>query len=229
MIILGVPTYRRYDLLKQMLASVDTGTVVPSHCVIVDNGGHLTNSGHLPTETKMELIVDNPGRNMGVAGGWNRIMYIAHHLIRPDGQPAQELQVLITNDDIVFGPKTIENMIAKMTTAKHMVVAADGGEAFSCFLIDRELYAKVGQFDEQFHPAYFEDNDYVRRMQLVGETFAVAERADGYAHARSSTLKTYNPNEMAEHHRNFEANRTRYITKWGGLPGSEIFTKPGGP
>lgn len=221
MIILGVPTYRRYDLLKQMLASVDAGTVVPNYCLIVDNGSRLAED-ELP-KTRMTTIVQRPGVNLGVAGGWNRVLHMAN--LRSE----MPVYVLITNDDIVFGAKTIENMVAKMTSEKHMVVAADGGEAFSCFLMDRELYAKVGPFDERFHPAYFEDNDYVYRMKLIGETFAVADRAEGYAHARSSTLKTYSPNEMVEHHRNFEANRARYIAKWGGLPGAEIFTKPGGP
>lgn len=219
MIILGVPTYRRYDLLKLMLASVESGTVVPDYCVIVDNGGALVEA-ELPT-TRMKIIVERPGKNLGVAGGWNSVM--RHAEIRSE----KPVHTLITNDDIVFGQKTIENMIALATDEN--VIVASYGESFSCFMIGLRLYARVGQFDEQFHPAYFEDNDYVRRMTLVGEQFTVAPHADGYHHARSATLQTYSSIELEQHHRNFEANRARYIAKWGGLPGHERFQKPGGP
>jgi len=223
MIVLGVPTYRRYDLLKLMLQSVDAGTVVPSHCIVVDNGDRLITE-ELP-RTKMEVHVSRPGTNLGVAGGWNRVMRVCDDL----WAGSEVVHALITNDDIVFGAKTIENMTTLMQRQEQMVVAADGGEAFSCFLMDRRLFHKVGSFDEQFHPAYFEDNDYVRRMQLLGETFVVAERADGYSHTRSATLSTYTQSEMQAHHGSFEANRNRYILKWGGLPGHEMFQTPGGP
>lgn len=41
---------------------------------------------------------------------------------------------------------------------------------FSCYLIRREVFEKVGPFDEDFEGAYAEDADYHRRMHQAGIT-----------------------------------------------------------
>jgi len=43
-----------------------------------------------------------------------------------------------------------------------------GDGSFSFFLISKECYEDVGNFDENFKPAYFEDNDYLERLWLKG-------------------------------------------------------------
>lgn len=37
-----------------------------------------------------------------------------------------------------------------------------------CIALHRNTLQKVGLFDENFYPAYYEDSDYVRRMELAG-------------------------------------------------------------
>lgn len=39
-----------------------------------------------------------------------------------------------------------------------------GDGSFSFFAIAKEAFEKVGNFDENFKPAYFEDNDYLERL-----------------------------------------------------------------
>lgn len=45
-----------------------------------------------------------------------------------------------------------------------------GDGSFSFFIISKEAFEKVGDFDERFKPAYFEDNDYLERLWKAGYT-----------------------------------------------------------
>jgi GT2 family glycosyltransferase len=96
---------------------------------------------------------------------------------------------------------------------------------FCVFLLKRFAFERVGRFDERFYPAYFEDNDYHRRMKLAGIKEAFVEDT-GYEHVGSATLKSFSPEETQEHHRNFVRLRELYVLKWGGLPGAEIYETP---
>ena len=43
-----------------------------------------------------------------------------------------------------------------------------GDGSFSFYCISKECFEKVGDFDERYKPAYFEDNDYLERMWKAG-------------------------------------------------------------
>ena len=62
--------------------------------------------------------------------------------------------------------------------------------AWSAFTIGDRIVDSVGLFDEALHPAYFEDNDYLRRCEKAG---ARIERTDiPVRHDNSSTLAAGN-------------------------------------
>lgn len=69
---------------------------------------------------------------------------------------------LISNDDIVFDNGWFEEFLS------HHVKGEVWHGASHCFLIHRDCIRKVGWFDEQFLGMYFEDLDYVRRMNEAG-------------------------------------------------------------
>jgi GT2 family glycosyltransferase len=96
--------------------------------------------------------------------------------------------ILIINDDILFGPHTIDVLVDHLDNHPECVMAtacniqeelpdpyaiftyeADKPELisphpdFSCFMVRPDIFEKIGTFDENFKPAYFEDNDYHRR------------------------------------------------------------------
>lgn len=88
------------------------------------------------------------------------------------------------------------------------------GPDFSCFCVSRRLGQVVGRFDEQFNPAYFEDNDMHRRIQLAGfEGGAFAP----YWHFRNGSTR----NDVADQEvakmilSNFEGCKRYYCSKWG--------------
>ena len=65
---------------------------------------------------------------------------------------------LVSNDDIIFDDNWFETFLEH-----HKKVVVWHG-ASHCFLIHRDCIRKVGWFDEGFTGMYYEDLDYVRRM-----------------------------------------------------------------
>lgn len=212
---LGCPTLRRYDLLEKMIISAQTGTRAPERFMVVDNGGSLA-----PGEALRCLALDIhvPGENLGCARSWN---LMARHVLLTDDDA-----LLIAADDVLFEPDTIGSALRVMEDGDFDFVTPEPG-GFSCFLVRKRLFEKVGWFDEQFWPAYYEDNDFHRRMTLSGITSEA--RAPGrYVHVNngSQTVASFSRDERMEHHRRFDSNRDRYVAKWGGLPHCETFIVP---
>lgn len=92
---------------------------------------------------------------------------------------------------------------------------------FSAFMINKQTIEKIGYFDEEFFPAYFEDNSYHYRIKLA-EKKAICLPTALFYHYGSGTQ-----NEALNHPvvsgDAFDRNRMKYIKMWGGLPGSEQY------
>jgi hypothetical protein len=72
------------------------------------------------------------------------------------------------NDDIRCGENQvaeIKRQLARPRLAGKWFVAGSGG--WSIFAINRACVDNVGFFDENFFPAYFEDNDYHYRLTRI--------------------------------------------------------------
>lgn len=93
----------------------------------------------------------------------------------------------------------------------------------SCFLMRRECWERVGQFDEQFSTAYCEDLDYDLRMRQSGITAMALELP--FYHVKSGTLKSASPEEKGAIMKHAEENRAKFKAKWGVGAGSpEYYT-----
>ena len=99
-----------------------------------------------------------------------------------------------------------------------------GGPDFSCFLITQECH-RWFQFDEGFIPAYHEDNDYHRRLQLAGFGDRIFSVSIPYLHYGSGTLR-HSPAVQGGWGPRFVACQQYYVEKWGGLPGQETRRRP---
>ena len=66
---------------------------------------------------------------------------------------------------------------------------------FSCTLIKREVIDKIGLMDENFTPAYWEDNDYCFRAMYEGYSLAYNNKVF-ILHNHSTTSKPYMINEI---------------------------------
>jgi hypothetical protein len=145
-LVCGIPTLRRYDLLDDCLESLLGGRAVPDRVFVIDNGGRY--AGRFVADPRVSVI--RPDGNLGVARSWNLVAKLA---------PGAD--VLLLNDDVTFGPGTLERMLS----ADSAVVAAFH---WSAFLQRREAWQAVGEYDEGYFPAYYEDLDYRRRLDRAG-------------------------------------------------------------
>ena len=113
---------------------------------------------------------------------------------------------------------------------------------FSCFRVDPEIYRRVGRFDEEFYPAYWEDADYRRRLQLSGipiiewSSEEVEIISPGRTrtpsgivhgkHAADGSYQGWTGEKLKWFWECYEANGRRYAAKWGGQLGNETFETP---
>lgn len=208
MITCGIPTLNRYDKLQECLKSIEQGTLV-AKVVVIDNGGKLPE-----LNPALDFSIYTPVRNMGVAKSWN-------WLLQTVAEP-----LLICNDDITFGENDIQAFHDIYMTTDAGVIYADNLpflNMFSCFMVRPTVIEKIGLFDEEFFPAYFEDCDYFRRMVLGEITWQSVSTK--IKHTASSTLEAYTNQEMNKHHENFRKNQGYYVRKWGGEPKHEKYHK----
>jgi len=92
---------------------------------------------------------------------------------------------------------------------------------FSCYLIRREAWEKVGMFDENFEGAYCEDSDYHCRLHMAGITAYCIDYP--FYHVGSGTIKNVGDREAREIHERAERNREYFKEKWGFKVGSKEY------
>jgi hypothetical protein len=182
-----------------MIDSAMAGTAAPSRILIIDNGTELQDSlAQAGRVLPGNVEVYDPGENIGVAGAWNVALKWANG------------PVVITNDDFVFAPESLARFEAAVRPGEPQLVCGDG---WACFLQTPELTEKVGFYDENYYPAYWEDRDYSIRMSLAG---LATEDIDigAFRHEGSATIKTFNDWELEAHAHAFDANRALFASKW---------------
>lgn len=97
---------------------------------------------------------------------------------------------------------------------------------FSAFAVSQKCWEEVGEFDELFFPAYFEDNDYHYRMKL-SKVDGIIYPPAMFFHYGSRTQNEANENKTPMVPGPlFENARANFAKKWGGAPGSEKWEHP---
>ena len=203
--VLGLPLLNRADLAADMLDSV---TVEVGETLVILNGEADQARQRL---ADWDVTFVEPGCNLGVAASWN-------HIIR--ARPAAPWW-LIVNADITFGSDDLERLCEAMDDPDPRLVCLF---QFGAFAINQAAVDAVGWFDENFHPIYFEDNDYRRRCNLAG--VPIWNPISRTKHHNSATIAS----GFGEHNAvTFPRNADYYITKWGGPPGLETVDAPRTP
>lgn len=211
-----IPTYKSFDLCARGIEAAMSGSIKPDQIIVIDNSGNGAGADYLyPLYEKYKgsLIIWPQTYNIGVAKAWNLFL-----------KTIDQNYIIIANDDVAVHEHTLAHFKIVARQNKRAMLTAEGmlGNAYSLFLLPQAIYREIGEFDERFSPAYFEDNDYDYRRRLLGIDFISVTGAT-YSHDVSSTLKRYSPEEMNNHHNNFRRNQAYYISKWGGLPGNELY------
>jgi GT2 family glycosyltransferase len=192
---LGIPTLVNYHGLDRLIASAERGTVKPTGYIIIDNGGLYAGLPELRGRT--EIV--RPGRNIGVAASWNRILEMA------ESEP-----IVISNDDILLGERIFAEMQADVT--RHPIVVS----GWCLFAQSPECTRAVGFYDENFWPACYEDSDYAVRMARaqVTRSWNISEPVQHSGCWTTSRLLG-DPEWLTS---GIERCRQYFVRKWGGTP-----------
>lgn len=200
--VLGVPTLTRHDLCDRMISSIDYPV---RDLIVIDNRP----DDWAPEKTRFveRLHHVRVPSNLGVAGSWNLIIKSA---------PFAEAWVIV-NDDIVFEPTALEAM--DMSRMPDELLFFDVTPRWAAFCIGEDVVQRVGLFSELFHPAYFEDTDYERRVDELD----IHRRVIPYAQIRHDNSSTLTSGFDILNHKTFRANAETFNARERGgiLTGGE--------
>ena len=200
-LVLAIPTINRADLLNEALAKYFED-FKDTHIAICDNG----NQDILTREEN--FMIYRPQENLGVAKSWNMLMDYSEKI--------GATHVLMLNDDIYLG---------KTETELYMLIKNDIDADFinsfhnwCSYILRVDIWKKAGKFDEEFFPAYFEDNSFDYKMTLVGAKKSWTSFLDPIVYRNSMTIaKDPTLNQK------FMQNKQMYLNMWGGLPSEEKY------
>lgn len=150
--VLGFATLSRFDLADRLLASIDYPV---EHLVIVDNSGKASWNPQKPDFVVNMWIIRIPF-GLGLVGAWNLIV---------KSTPYAPYWVLI-NDDAYFEAGEMKKIPQQVDT--EALNFLDVVPQWSAVVFGEGMVDKVGLYDENFYPLYFDDNDLERRVDLAG-------------------------------------------------------------
>lgn len=199
--IVAIPTINRADLLNEALEKYFED-FKDTHIAICDNGKQ-------DIITREEnFMIYRPEENLGVAKSWNMLMDYADKI--------EATHVLVLNDDIYLGKTEHEiNMLIRNNTDADFI---NSFHNWCSYIIKVDAWKKAGKFDEEFFPAYFEDNSFDYKMTLIGAKKTWTSFLDPLVYRNSMTIAK----DPALNNR-FAQNRELYIQMWGGLPSEEKY------
>ena len=140
-----VPTLSKYDLLAEMIASIDHPI---GHAIVIDNGGSCPD---LRSDMIGRISILRMPNNLGVAASWNLGIQLS-----PDSD-----RWLIVNDDITF----ISDGLRRLSEADPDALIQDWrmSPRWSCFLLPEQAVRTVGLFDDYYWPGMGEERNYAHR------------------------------------------------------------------
>jgi GT2 family glycosyltransferase len=202
-LIIGIPTINRADLLNEALIKYFED-FQNTEIFIVDNGNQ-----DIITREK-NFVIYRPESNLNVSGSWNLIMDYANRV--------NATHVLMLNDDVYLG-KTEQQILSLIESNKDYGFF-NSFYNWCSFILKVEEFNKVGVFDQEYFPNYFNDNDYFYRMCLLETKMLYTHSLDPVVYRNSMTIAK-DPSLNSR----FMEYRLNYIKKWGGIPHDETFTK----
>jgi len=235
-----IPVFNCVQYTKQLIEQIKDY----KNCgiIIIDNASTDGTSAYLGRLAKYKQILTVRNlENKGVDGGWNQGIQIARNTLAFP-------YYAVLNNDIILQDDTLAKMMAVLdqpnialstafNTNDKTQTPADffykkpakefeltDAPDFSCFMLKKETIDKIGYFDENYYPAYFEDNDYHYRIRLAGQRAVKISNAL-YFHYGSQTIKD-GPDIKRLSDSRFLINQAYFVKKWGGLPGQEIYKTP---
>ncbi|HEY5959695.1 MAG TPA: class I SAM-dependent methyltransferase [Polyangiaceae bacterium] len=210
-----IPHVNRLDLLARAISSVRP--ILPS-LVIVDQSVDGIPDGFWQSLPNTYELLGGIFRSPKAMMTFTQMMNWAQ--CEAAERKAQQL-CFMHNDAEVTEPSVIDRALECARRSNDIGVVFTNYDAFCIF--NTSMTKQVGPWDETFQ-WYFSDNDYYRRLRLLG--FEAREiGGEGVLHHVSQTLAS-----DAEIRRvvleGWQWHAAHYAHKWGGPPGSETYRIP---
>jgi GT2 family glycosyltransferase len=178
-----------------MISSIDYPI---EELLVIDNGDQLVNL-KLPDCVESLRILSMP-TNQGVAGSWN---------LGIKSYPFERVW-FFSSADTTYLPGALE----KLAQAEPGAITLTGSfPHWQTFAIGEEAVRKVGLFDENLYPIYFEDNDYMKRAEQQNIPLVYLDIPVN--HDNSSTINS-DPKLAQANGRTFSNNQHYFDTKLEG-------------
>ena len=136
---------------QEFFDNIDITKFPDSTFYFIDNGAQ----NYTPS---FECFTYTTSNNIGCAGGWNLICDIAFNYLNLES-------IIITQDDATYTNEQLQDALAETNEGCLTGVYQPHFE-FSCFAIHKDIFNKIGRFDENFIYVYSEDADYKQRCML---------------------------------------------------------------
>ena len=226
-----VTYFNCFEYTKAMVESIRT--YYPYYLILVDDyswDGSKAWARELAKTNENVILIEDPD-TISLGQKWNMGV-----------EKAKELGcevVLTCNNDILFAPDTIDNIMKRWEQGGASIVSAHNirGELanpqdiliykpkeptseaphpdFSCFLMEIKAWEMIGRFPEVYIPCYFEDN-HIHTMLKALNLLAISTTTAPYYHYGSITQNQVDKGLCSSPM--FEANRDKFVEIFGALP-----------
>lgn len=220
-----VPVFNQRAYTEQCLKSLATDMANGVQIVVLDNGSSQETRDFLAAVPKIELIRNETNRgcapawNQGVAkAGGHRVVILNNDVVVPPGWLEGLVEYSSMNRVDIASPAIREGILnydfenyaadfmRRMATVERRGIANG-----ICFMIDRRVLDKIGNFDETFRIGQFEDTDFFWRARQAG--FRLGTTGASFLHHHGSAtqiaLRSSAPKDEYE-----AENRRRFRQKW---------------
>lgn len=178
------------------------------------------------------LVVDTQGMELQVLKGFGKLLDQFDYLniecsevpLYEGEAPASEVIAYLKERG--FSQDTPTEPHNDIMFIRHPALRETRHPDFSCFLIRKSAYERVGPFPDEYEGAFFEDNCWHARAHKAGVKCVSIDVP--FLHHGSATIKNMNPVEQARLKQKIERNRERFHGEFGCYPATkeydELFT-----
>ncbi len=176
--------------------------------------------------TRPQVVYHPYGVNRGLALSYNDCFV--------ESFAAGAEAVLILADDMIVAQSALDQLVQGAAAHPDAGIISGHGRddqlnglyymGLTFCLLRPSVLARVGYFDENFRPIYFEDVDYGRRCGLAGVQTLDVGTLDMTHLGRASHRAE--PDRREANNARYARNEAYYVRKWGGRPGRETFPVP---
>lgn len=191
-----------FETTKRCLDSLDVSVL--KNTVVVNNA---SNGQIFDFQNKVEII--DHRINLGVARSWN----LGVNILRDT--KSDYLIIISASMGFTDGMLDILTELEKNNGADGLMTQ----HGWHCLAIHNSVFRRVGLFDTNFYPGYYEDSDFIRRMELANIHDPIGKK-NVFPHLEVMA----SPSEVAHGMKkglvkvNMQACAGYFIKKWGDYP-----------